>query len=322
MFKLEKVIFGNLPLLGISYQGKDKDREYKEKFSDKEEIKKIMKIALKNGIRYFACSSQDFNELSPIHLQSLKELEDEQDIRIPLMACAGIPMTLSGERITDYRRWATHLAYELKYFGKNIRANYYEDPILNCRDDWRENFSTAKPYDLKELDRGLKIDWSKWEDEMIRFSTHKIAWIEPGSESDFLALCRMDLLEELLDRTHEFGYRVLLGSHHLGITFQLLSEERVKKHDGYVAPVNKSGIMMFPTKKEVEKCIKNARKEEKIIVGVKPFAGGRIKPKEALEYVYNEIGVDMCMIGTGSIEELEEDLEVASTILRDSQVSK
>ena len=57
MFKLEKVIFGNLPLLGISYQGKDKDREYKEKFSEKDEIKKIMKIALKNGIRYFACSS-------------------------------------------------------------------------------------------------------------------------------------------------------------------------------------------------------------------------------------------------------------------------
>ncbi len=315
---LEKVIIGNLPLLGISYQGKDKDREYKEKFSEKDEIKKIIKSALQNGIRYSACSSQDFNELSPIHLQSLKELEDEQDIKIPLIACVGIPMALDGERIIDYRRWATHLSYELKYFKKSIRASYYEDPILNCRDDWQENLSTAKPYPLKALDRGLKINWSKWEDQMIRFSTHKIAWIEPGSESDFLALCRMDLLEELLDRTHELGFRVLLGSHHLGITFKLLNEERVRKYDGYVTPVNKFGIMMFPTKSEVEKSIKNAQKEEKIIVGVKPFAGGRIKPREALEYVYKEIGVDMCMVGAGSIEELEEDLEVAKTIFRDS----
>jgi aryl-alcohol dehydrogenase-like predicted oxidoreductase len=193
---------------------------------------------------------------------------------------------------------------------------------LNCRDDWRKNFSVARPYGLKELDGDLKINWNKWEDEMIRLSTHNIAWIEPGSESDFLALSRMDLLEELLDRTHEFGYRVLLGSHHLGVTFQLLNEKRVRKHDGYVTPINKFGIMMFPTKNEIEKCIKNARKKEKIIFGVKPFAGGRIKPKEALEYVYNEIGVDMCMIGAGSIEELEEDLEAASTIFRDSQVSK
>ena len=40
------VIFANLPLLGISYQA-EKDKQYKERFSNKDEMKNVMIVALR-----------------------------------------------------------------------------------------------------------------------------------------------------------------------------------------------------------------------------------------------------------------------------------
>ncbi len=311
MRELEKVIFGNLSLLGISYQGEQKDREYKERFSNKNEMKDVMKTTLRQGVRCFAASSHDFNELAPLYLQALKELEKEEAVEVPLIACLGIPLEFRGEKINDFRRWITHLDYESQEFGKEVRARYFEDPILNCRSGWRESLSIAKPYDRKELERELRIDWKRWADGILKFSDYKIAWFEPGSEVDFLAVCRIDLLGELLDKTHELGHRVLLGSHHLGASVPLIEGAKVKKFDGYVTPANKLGVMMFPTQREAENAIKVARNGGKLIAGVKPFGGGRIKPREALEYVYEEVRVDSCMIGVGSVEEAEEGFKIA-----------
>ena len=56
--------------------------------------------------------------------------------------------------------------------------------------------------------------------------------------------------------------------------------------------------------------------EARIIIGIKSFAGGRIKPEEALNYVYNDVKVDSCMIGVGSIKEAEEDFKKARRILK------
>ena len=119
-----------------------------------------------------------------------------------------------------------------------------------------------------------------------------------------------------MDRIHELGYRALLGSHHFGATFPLIEERRVKRFDGYVTPVNKLGVMMFPTQREAEKAVGKAREADKLILGIKPFAGGRIRPEEALNYVYESIKVDSCMIGVGTVEEAEEDFQVAKNVLR------
>jgi len=39
--KRARLILGNLPMLGVSYQGVEKDREYSERFKDKNEMKKL-----------------------------------------------------------------------------------------------------------------------------------------------------------------------------------------------------------------------------------------------------------------------------------------
>ncbi|WP_455276179.1 hypothetical protein [[Eubacterium] cellulosolvens] len=315
MPRLQRIILGNLPLVGISYQGMDKDREYKDKFSDKNEIKDILRVGLKYQIRNFSASSFNFNELAPLHLEAVKELEEEENIKIPLIACQGIPIEFQGQRINDYRRWATHLEYEMKEFGQEVRTRYLEDPILNFRNNWRENLSSAKPYDKKEINNNLRINWRQWEVNLQEFSDYEVEFMEPGSETDFLALCRIDLLGELVDRTRELGHRILFGSHHLGSTVSII-KGKIEHHDGYVTPVNKLGLMMFPLQKKVEEAIKEAKKDGKSIIAVKPFAGGRIEPKEALEYVFNKMRVDSCMIGVGSLEEAEFDIQIAEDTLK------
>jgi hypothetical protein len=73
--------------------------------------------------------------------------------------------------------------------------------------------------------------------------------------------------------------------------------------------------MMFPTQSGVENAIGKAKEANRLIVGIKPFAGGRIQPEEALNYVFKRVKVDSCIIGVGTAEEAEEDFQVAKTIL-------
>jgi len=85
--------------------------------------------------------------------------------------------------------------------------------------------------------------------------------------------------------------------------------------DGYVTPINKLGVMMFPTRKEVEKAVEESRSRGRLIIAIKPFAGGRIRPKEALTYVFRRVKTDACMMGVASVREAEEDFKAARQIL-------
>jgi len=309
------MILGNLPMLGISYQGRERDDEYKKRFSDKREMKRVMRVAIGFGVNLFAASSHGFNELAPTYLEAVEEVEEEEETDLSLIACISVPLELGGRRINDYRKWKTHLDYESEKFGMEVRGRFFEDPILNWRPSWKEKLKLAKPYKARELNRGLKADWRCWEESVEKLSDYRVAWMEPGSETDFLAISRMDLLEELLDRIHELGYRSLLGSHHLGTSVKLIEERKVRRFDGYVTPVNKLGVMMFPTQRVAENSIRRAMKLDRMVVAIKPFGGGRIEPKEALSYVYGKLKVDSCMMGVGSVEEAEEDFRTAESIL-------
>jgi len=315
--KSQRIVLGSLPFLGVSYQGREKDEQYRERFSDKSEMKRVMKVALKYGVRFFSASSHSFNELSPLYLEAVKEIEEEEETEITLIACISIPLRISGAKINDYRRWRTQLSYETEIFGNTVLYRAMDDPVLNCRPGWRENLQSVRPYPMIQLQRELKIDWKAWESSIDRFSGWRIGWIEPGSETDFLALARGDLLGELIDRTRNSGYRCLLGSHHLGVTAPLLDEKKMRGFDGYVTPINKLGVMMFPTQREVEKAVGESRSRGRLVIAIKPFAGGRIRPKEALTYVFRRVKADACMMGVASVREAEEDFQAAREVLAD-----
>jgi hypothetical protein len=315
ILRKHSIILGNLPMLGVSYQGATKDSEYKERFRNKAEMKKVVRTALNYGVKFFAASSRTFNPLAPNYLDAVKEIEAEDKKEIRLIPCIDVPLRFKGKRVDDFRRWKTHLEYETEQYGSQIKQRYLEDPILNCRQGWKEGLNSAKPYKNAELVNDLEIDWKAWETSINEFSDYNVGWIEPGSGTDFLAISRMNLLEELLEMTRQTGHRVLLGSHHIGASNQLISKRNVKGYDGFITPVNKLGAMMFPTQEMAEASIKDAKKQGKIVVAIKPFAGGRIPPKEALIYVFKKVEVDACMVGIGSVAEAKIDLLVAEKVL-------
>jgi hypothetical protein len=136
-----------------------------------------------------------------------------------------------------------------------------------------------------------------------------VLFVEPGSETDFLAASgRLDLLNGLIEWIRgTCGYEVILGTHHAGTTIPILEESGISFH-GYVTPVNQLGVMMFPTQHVALDAIKNASKP---VIAIKPLAGGRIPARQAFQYVYEIAGVDSCMVGVSSEEELDTDLHVA-----------
>ena len=77
--------------------------------------------------------------------------------------------------------------------------------------------------------------------------------------------------------------------------------------------MNSMGVMMFPSRDSAVEAIRAAKKP---VIAIKPLAGGRLKPTEALEHIYRKMGIDFCMIGVGSEREAEEDFSIAHEILK------
>ena len=164
------------------------------------------------------------------------------------------------------------------------------------------------PYSTGEIER-LSIDYETVRSRLDKLREFDVLFVEPGSETDFLALSgRLDLLNGLVEWIRgTYGYEVILGTHHAGSTIPILEESEIRFH-GYVTPINQLGVMMFPTQRLALEAVKNAKKH---VIAIKPLAGGRIQPNEAFHYVYEIAGADSCMIGVGSEEELDTDLKAS-----------
>jgi len=313
-----RLILGHLPFVGESYQGPERNKEYATRFSDIRNSIEILRLSVERyGLTVAAAGMMGSGEgLGGLFLKAIKEAERITETEIALIPCVQIPLSIGRRQVDAYRRWMTYYEIE-KRTTDELARRYLEDPILGCRVGWSQRFKEAlqksKSYGRDEI-RVLQIDMAEIDGAISILSGFKVLFLELGSETDFLTMTgRVDLLRSLVDHIRDdYGHGVLLGTHHAGSTIPLLEESGVK-FEGYVTPVNKLGIMMFPT---MNGALVALRGSGRPIIAIKPLAGGRIGPREALEYVYRELGMDFCMIGVGSESEAVEDFAVASEILR------
>jgi hypothetical protein len=242
-------------------------------------------------------------------------MKSKTGIEIKLIVCLKIPLLLENRKIDDYRRWITYYNIEKKFGEEIILERYLNDPVLQARENWKEKFlwklNNISPYSL-EIDN-LQIDYKAVTDILTKLNEMSVLYVELGSETDFLAMCnRLDLLRNLITLiSNDFKYKCLLGCHHSGTTVPILESSSLN-FDGYITPANKMGVMMFPTQQESEDAIRSATKP---VIAIKPFAGGRISPTDAFEYIYDKLEVESCMFGVGSERELDEDVSSAIEIL-------
>ncbi len=305
-----RIVFGHLPLIGITYRGEREDKRAKLKFRRVEAVREVLEAALDAGLKFFAASSPDFNELAPIHLTALRELREEgREIRT--VVCVSIPLMVGPSAVDTFRRWATQVEAASRATGEDVLRRVLEDPILSLRPGWDTVLPTARPYGRLDILR-LKLDSTKMERVLDALSEYPVDVVELGSEADFLSACgRLDLLGQAMDMVREVGFEVVfVASHMPGATLPNLSD--VSSVDGYVAPVNKLGVMMLPT---VESTLEAIRGCGKPVLAVKVLAGGRLPPLEAFEYAYKEVGVTACVFGALTPEEVRQDVEAALKVL-------
>ena len=312
-----KVILGHLPFIGESYQGSVKNQECVERFSKVENTVAILSgVVQEYGITVFSAAPSTEGQLAKLHLEAVHETILQTGIEIALIPCLRILLTVNGKPLDDYRRWLTYYEIEKRIVGEEILEKYLNDPVLQCREGWKERFLYAlkhsAPY-RTEIEK-ISIDREGMTHAIESLKDFNVAFAELGSETDFLVMIdRMDLLGELVDWLQgAFGYRTILGTHHAGSAIPTLEKSGIK-FQGYVTPINKKGVMMFPAQELAAKAVRNARKP---IIAIKPLAGGRIPPQPALEYVFGDLNVDTCMIGVSSKEELDQDFTTALRLLR------
>jgi len=316
-FSVPRVILGHLPFIGESYQGSVKNQECVKRFSKVENTVAILSRAVQeHEITVFSAAPATEGKLAKLHLEAVHETILKTGIEIALIPCFRILLTVDGKPLDDYRRWLTYYEIEKRIAGEEILEKYLNDPILQCREGWKERFLYALkhsvPYRAK-IEK-VSIDRERMRHAVESLKDFNVAFAELGSETDFLVMIhRMDLLGELVDWLRgSFGYRAILGTHHAGSTIPTLERSGIKFH-GYVTPINKKGVMMFPTQELAAKAVRNARKP---IIAIKPLAGGRIPPQPALEYVYGDLNAHTCMIGVSSKEELDRNFTTALRLLR------
>lgn len=299
------LVLGHLPMVGVSYQGGERDDEYRARFSEPGEMRRVIDFAVSMGIRRFAATAPGFASLASAHLEALGQAVDEGH-DVSLIPCIGVPIKVGDAKVNAFRRWRTYTAAEQEFYP-GVEGRMLSDPILNFREGWRRRLPVSRPYDEEDF-RRLTIDWARVEEDLEHFVDLPVSHMEPGSETDFLAIAgRFDLLGELVDRIRERGFRgVLLGVHHAGVTIPKLDEE-LEGIDGYMTPLNSLGVMMFPTKASAEEAV---RSTNRAVYAIKILAGGRLEPARAFAHAFR-FDIQGCAFGAASVAEVEEDLKSA-----------
>jgi hypothetical protein len=315
--KVPRVILGNLPFLGESYQGPERNKEYVRRFSDVQATTSLLRKAFRqHGVTAISTMPPSTDSLTTLFYQALKTASIETGTEPGIIACFMIPLRIGARPVDDYRRWVTYHSIEASGDG-DVTEKYLKDPILRCREGWGEKFPQAltgtPPYGSDEIS-DLTYDETRLEQTLRPLRDHRILLLEVGSETDFLVMTgRLDLLNDIIDQARNIlNCPVVVGTHHAGSTIPILENSKTSLA-GYVTPVNSLGALMLPRQ---GKALQAIRSSTRPIIAIKPMAGGRVPPEQAFRYALGKVGADGCMIGAASEEELETDIREARRALQ------
>ena len=141
-------------------------------------------------------------------------------------------------------------------------------------------------------------DFEKALRRLERFSPEVVALHAEIADSFNLAKIR-----ECLKAVKRIGAVPAAATHSPGETIPFL-DSRLGEIEVYLAPLNRIGAFMEPSPEATLKALKETSAK---IVAIKPLAAGRLKPKEALEYVYQF--ADSAAVGLTSRKEILEVLD-------------
>ena len=304
------------PFDGVSYKNKEIDKQNLKLFNTVSPVKKILEHAIKEHEFSFVQIDHMNPILNRMHLQAIYETELSLNKKIGLLAYILIPISLNGV-LTSYsdKAYSTLYANDLLLAGNKYHKKIHDDEILkyNLGGNFKNLITPDKitPFTKKEIEN-LSIDYRTLEQYLGFFAGCEILVADPGAEIDLLAATgRFDLIKEYIAFLRKRFKVVITSVHHAGSTIPLLEKEGIDV-DGYLTPINYLGMFMFPTRDLAIDAIKQTSKP---IIAMKALAGGRYLGTKAFEYVYNDVQVESCMFGLGTINQVDETANSAKTVL-------
>ncbi len=312
-----RLVMGLHPYDGVSYQDTERDAENLKLFGQVNPVADVLRHAVENF--GFSVTQVDhmIPELNRLHLQAIWETERRLDTKIGLLAYILIPISLNGENVSySERAHSTLFGYDLAAVGEEAYLEQVsKDEILRYTVDGNLNNlvtpKTVEPYSRADAEN-FSIDYAVLEQYLGFFAGCNILVADPGAEIDLLAAVgRFDLIREYMAFLRARFDTLITSVHHAGTTIPLLEENNIDV-DGYIVPVNQPGMYMFPTQ---ERVIDAVRQTNKPVICIKPMAGGRYLGTKAFEFVFNEVEVDSCMFGMGTIDQVTETATAARSVL-------
>ncbi len=313
---IPRLIMGIHPFDGCSYQDEQRDAENLRAFGRVDPVVEVLRYAVEEEGITVAQVDHMFPNLNRLHLQAIWETERIADTQIGLVAYLLVPVSLDGEMVAySNRAHATLYAHDEKAGGDAFHRRLEGDGILRYTlGGSMDNLvtpETVPPYTPDEAAR-FEIDYPTLEQYLGFFAGCDILVADPGAEIDLLAMMgRFDLIREYLAFLRKRFDTIITSVHHAGVTIPLLEAEGIEV-DGYLTPVNRPGMYMFPTKELALDAIGGATKP---VIAIKPLAGGRYLGPQAFEFVFNEVGVDACMYGLGTVDQVRETTTAAKQVL-------
>ena len=314
--EVPRLIMGIHPYDGCSYQDQARDADNDRAFDRTEKVAKVLRYAVQDaGVTAVQVDHMN-TVLNRLHLQAVRETEQDTDTQVGLVAYILIPVTLGGEMVAySDRAHATFYAHNEKAAGRAFREHIAEDDIvryvLGGSFEGLVTPETVPPYTPEDAAR-FEIDYDVLEGYLGFFEGCDILVADPGAEIDLLAMIgRFDLIREYIAFLRGRFQTVITSVHHAGITIPLLETEGIPV-DGYLTTVNGPGTFMFPTREMALDAIRNV---DKPVIAIKPMAGGRYLGHKAFEFVFDEAGVQASMFGMGTLEQVKETTKAAKEVL-------
>lgn len=289
MFKLSKIILGSNPFDGVSYLSRAQAKSYLEKFSDEDEVYRVVEAARKSGLDTITCA---YNERV---LKALERIPKENRMKvIPVVPNAyeyvrqSSSKGLIGSVTSKLKR--TETFEKVKFIIKgtsHIKGIISKDIEALIRSMLELELAPFRKFDVPAVIlHGHIADLALVSDNKKVFQVY----------CDFI---RNSLKSEPFIATHNFGRSLPKY------------EEWNLDISGVHTSFNKKGFMMRPSASVCEELLE---KTNKYILAKKVMAGGILPPEEAFEYVKGK-NIPSVVIGLGSVQEVYHTVAVAKSYL-------
>lgn len=289
MIELSRIILGSNPFDGVSYLSRARAKSYLEKFSDEDEIFRVIEASRNSGVDTITCAH---NEKV---LKALERLPESKRMKvIPV-----VPNAYQYVRESSSKGLLGLVASKLK------RTATFEKVKLVIK-----GTSQIKGIISRDIEALIK---SMLELELAPFRQFEAPAVVLHGHIADLALVNdnrkvFDVYCDFI--RNSFKAEPFIATHNFGRSLPKYEEWNLDI-SGIHTSFNKKGFMMRPSPSVCEELLE---KTDKYILAKKILAGGNLSPEEAFPYLKGK-KIPSVVIGLGSVQEVYHTLAVAKSFL-------